>query len=223
MKSICHLVLGPNLHGHRRKSKLPQDTHICITQNFSPPEGFANHVMKPQSLLPVETFCAGSGPMDFLSIVTFIEELDKVMISRSMRSSYKLLICGGPNRRSLTNTAFLLGAYMILKLDLKSSYTCYCFRGIDPNAFEPYTDPSSSSSDFHLSIADCWQAIERAKRLSWIDMPKPSAPYRWGLLDADAYAYYNDPLNADMHEIVPGSLFVLRASKRLGGKLYVDK
>ena len=223
MNSICHLVIGPTLQGQRKSCKVPADTHVYLTQGFSLPDGFASSALHPERFLPKETFCAGAGPMDFHSIIAFIQELDKLVFPERKGVSRKIVVCGGPTRRSFTNTSLLLGAYMILKLDLKSSYTSYCFRGIDPKAFESYKDASSTHSDFSLSIADCWQAIERAKGFSWIAMPEHNAPYRWGSLDADAYAYYNDPLNADLHEIVPGHFFALRASKNLGGRLYVDR
>ena len=180
-------------------------------QTFSP-ENFFQHA----------TFCEELGPLDILSIVKFIRELDAVVFREGKDVSRKIVCCAGPNRRSLTNTVFLLGAYLILKLDLKSSHTSYCFRGIDPSAFLPYRNEAPSSSDFDLSIADCWQALERAKSCGWIGLPRTSSPYRWGLIDIDAHAYYNDPLTADLHAIVPGRLIALRAPRDLGGRSHVD-
>ncbi len=58
--------------------------------------------------------------------------------------------------------------------------------------------------------------------MGWIGLPKPSAPYLWGSIDAEAYDYYSDPLNADMHELVPGRLFAVRTPKDLGGREYLD-
>lgn len=220
-KSICHLVLGPASET-RKKSKLPLDTHIFLAQNFSLPEGFVYDAFKPERFLQTEVFSGGSGPIDFLSIVQFIREFDAYVFSKQPDFSRKIVCFGGPTRRSFTNTAFLLGAYLILKLDLKASSTAYHFRGIDPSAFEPFMDPSASHSDFTISVAECWNALERSKECGWISFPAPNTPYCWGLIDSDEYAHYNDPLNADLHELVPGRLFAMRAPKQILGGCFCD-
>ena len=225
LKSICHLVIGPgtiSLGSNRNKNVLPPETHIFIAKEGCHPEGLEYQLFRPDKFLAGTTFSQGCDPLDIQSVIQFIQELDNVIYRASQDLSQKIVCCAGSSRRTFTNTSFLLGAYMILKLNLKPSHTAYCFRGIDPDAFESFRDPASPHSDFALSVADCWHAIERAKGCGWIGLPRPDAPFRWGLIDVDAYAYYNDPVNADLHEIVPGRLVALRAPKDLGGRSYVD-
>jgi hypothetical protein len=222
-KPICHLVIGPTTEQKKKMNKLPSDTYIFLVKDFSFPEGFVCDEFRPESFLPAETYCEGPGPIDFLSMVRFMKEFDDLIFRQDSGFTRRIVCYGGPTRRSFTNTVFLLGAYLILKLDCKASTAGYHFRGIDPSAFELFTDPSASQSNFTLSVADCWGAIERSKGCGWIEFPRPNRPYRWGLIESDAYAHYNDPLNADLHEIVPGRLFALRAPSRLDGRSFVDK
>jgi hypothetical protein len=225
LRSVCHLVIGPdtiNPSANRIKRDLPHDTHIFIAQEGCLPEGLKHQLFRPEKFLTNTTFSQGCDPMDIQAVIQFIQALDSMIYSTGHDVSQKIVCCAGTSRRSFTNTAFLLGAYIILKLNMKSSFTAYCFRGIDPAAFESFRDPGSSHSDFALSVLDCWNAIERAKACGWIGPPRPDAPFRWGLLDIGAYAHYNDPVNADLHEIVPGHLVAMRAPKDLGGRSFVD-
>ena len=219
------MVIGPNTCSratHKSKCSLPPETHIFIAQEDSLPVGFEYQVFRTEKFLQYDTFYHGSGPVDMLSMVKFIKEFDKIVFQKGSNLPQKIICSAGHNRRSFTCTSFLLGAYMILKLELKSSHTSYCFRGINQDAFEPFKESGSSVSDFSLSLADCWQALERAKSHGWIGLPQPNAPYRWGQIDMDAFAYYNDPLNADMNEIIPGTLYAMRMPKDLAGNSHED-
>jgi hypothetical protein len=225
-KPIFHLVFGPSTcsrAAHFSQGSLPPNTHIFLAYDSALPSENEFHMFWPEKFLMHATFCEGFGPLDILSITKFVRELDAVIFRKEVDDSRKIVCCAGPNRRSITNTVFLIGAYLIMKLGLKSSHTSYCFRGIDPSAFLPFRNYNChSSTDFDLSITDCWQALERAKGCGWISLPHHTEPYRWGLIDIDAYAYYNDPVNADLHAIIPGRLIALRAPKDLGGRSYVD-
>ena len=46
--------------------------------------------------------------------------------------------------------------------------------------------------------------------------------HMWGMFDKEAYDHYGHPLNADLHEVVPGRLIALKGPKDLGGVPYVD-
>ena len=224
-KPIFHLVYGPSTCSratHLSKGTLPPDTHIFMAYDSALPGENEFHMFWPEKFLMHATFCEGSGPLDILSIIKFVRELDAVVFRKEVDVSRKIVCCAGPNRRSITNTSFLIGAYFIIKLGLKSSHTSYCFRGIDPSTFLPFSNNCPTNSDFELSITDCWQALERAKGCGWIGNPHPTEPYRGGLIDIDAYAYYNDPVNADLHAIIPGQLVALRAPRDLGGRHYLD-
>ena len=44
----------------------------------------------------------------------------------------------------------------------------------------------------------------------------------WGSIDLDEYEHNADPLNGDMHEVVPGKFLVFRAPQDLGGMIHLD-
>jgi hypothetical protein len=50
---------------------------------------------------------------------------------------------------------------------------------------------------FHLHVEDCWRGLWRAKQLAWVNFAG------FELYD---YEYCDSPLNADLHELVPGKL-----------------
>ena len=71
-------------------------------------------------------------------------------------------------------------------------------------------------SSFGLHIQDCLQALFRAKNLDWVDFGPDG-------FDAVEYQLLDNPLNADMHEAVPGKLVVMRGPRDLpGGARWLD-
>ena len=57
-----------------------------------------------------------------------------------------------------------------------------------------YRDVSPGEQNFHLHLEDCWQGIWRARKLGWVDFGPTGFSY-------DEYTHYDDPLNADLHEV----------------------
>ena len=53
--------------------------------------------------------------------------------------------------------------------------------------------------------------------------PRPYSSHRWGRIDAAEYAHYDDPLNGDLHEVVPGELVAFRGPRDLAGAVYRDR
>ena len=58
------------------------------------------------------------------------------------------------------------------------------------------------------------------KQNQWVQLPTGSG--LWGRIDFDEYVHLDDPLNADMHEIVPGKLVAFRGPRDVGPRLYSD-
>mmetsp|Transcript_39317 Transcript_39317/g.82322 ORF Transcript_39317/g.82322 Transcript_39317/m.82322 type:complete len:237 (-) Transcript_39317:26-736(-) len=81
---------------------------VCIAQgihNFSATKKF--RPFRPQATLQYHAFCDDFGPMDILSITTFINLLDYELASFP---SCKIVMCVEQGRRALANAVFLLGA-----------------------------------------------------------------------------------------------------------------
>ena len=67
---------------------------------------------------------------------------------------------------------------------------------------------SYEGSKFKLDVRDCFLALYRSKAMHWVDFGPDG-------FDAEEYDQLDNPLNADMHEIVPGKLLVMRGPKDL--------
>jgi cell division cycle 14 len=164
-------------------------------------------------------FCDDFGPMNFASVASFIEDLDREIVACS---SPALVYCARKGRRALTNAAFLLGAYMVLRLNTTPCEVSRRFEGIGEENIEDYRDATFSPPDFGLRLIDCWAGLHRAMESSWLAPPTRQAPQTWGKIDIDEYAHYEDPLNGDLHEVVPGKLIAFKGPKDLRGRVYTD-
>ena len=147
-----------------------------------------------------------------------------------MHPGRKIVYYVGRGKRSLTNAAFLLGGYMILKHNETAQSVAKCFHWLDGSLIEPFSSPSDSTAGStaadgldSLSLVDCWAALEHAKALAWLQVPRSEHDCRWGQIDPDEYEHYHSPLNADLHQIVPGKLAVVSPPADLAGRDYRDE
>jgi cell division cycle 14 len=111
---------------------------------------------------------------------------------------------------------------MILKEDLTPDQVAAGFAGIKQDQLENFRDATHLPADFGLTLRDVWGGLYRGKQCGWIDRPaRDDSPF-WGQIDIDEYEHYDNPANADLHELVPGKLIALRGPVDLGGVLYAD-
>jgi cell division cycle 14 len=167
-----------------------------------------------------DAFCDDFGPMNLLSIVDFIQTLDQ-QVDAGISDTVVYVAKKGP--RGLTNAVFLLGAYMLLKLDMSPNCIAERFADLDSNLIESYRDASFDRPDFGLSLLDCWSGIHRAMEHHWLARPVEPTSVHWGRINIAEYEQYNDPLNADLHEVVPGKLVAFRGPRNIAGALYRDR
>ena len=152
------------------------------------------------------------GPFNLASVHTFCEIVDRM---RKQHPTEVLALQCKPDPCSLTNTVFLVGSYMIMK---RSNDVSDVLTALGPilSKVVPYRDVSPGPQNFNLHVEDCWRGLFRAKSLTWVDFSP-------GGFDATEYAILDNPLNADLHEIVPGKLVAMRGPKGLpDGQLWID-
>ena len=91
---------------------------VCIGQNI---KTFAStmkfHCFRPQKLLKYHAFRDDFGPLNFSCVSRFIELLND---EKANHPECKIVYLVDAGSRELTNAAFLLGAYMLLQLSIKS-------------------------------------------------------------------------------------------------------
>ena len=164
--------------------------------------------------------CNDFGPMNLDCIVKFVQRLDETLAEFPTSRIFYLVDEG---RRQLTNAVFLLGSYLLLKRNMPVDDVIENFRWADDETIiEGYRDATFSEPTFRLSLADCWRGLAKGMQVGWLSFPKPESPWLWGEIDMEQYVHYDDPLNGDLHEVVPGKLVAFKGPHELGGKEYQD-
>ena len=84
------------------------------------------------------------------------------------------------------------------------------------------SNPHCSENGFETGVADqtemkdCLRALLRAKQIGWVNFGE-------GCFDIQQYKELDSPLNADLHEVVPGKIIMLRGPCDLpGGRFWLD-
>ena len=164
-----------------------------------------------ENLMPYTAFHDDFGPMNLASIFQFCRSVEHSM-KRSPDTPIALKISS--DLRAITNAVFLLGSFMILRLKFSIQSTYSAFESIWPLVLS-YRDVSPGKQNFDLAVQDCWAGLLRAKDLNWVDCDPNQ--------DLTEYMLLDDPLNADLHEIVPGKLIAMRGPQDIaGGHLWKD-
>ena len=192
---------------------------VCVGQNlteFSSTKKF--RCFRPQQSIKYHGFCDDFGPMNFGSIARFVDLLETEL--RSHPES-KIVYCVNAGRREMSNAVFLVGAYMILKLQISSESISTSFEFLDGRV-EAFRDATFSAADFGLTLRDCWRGLEKGMSCGWVQDPSPSQTRLWGSIDVDEYAHWDDPLNGDFHMVVPNKFLAFRGPRDLHGMEYSD-
>lgn len=178
----------------------PQELH----HYFSTDDELGTHICRPFR-------DNGFGPMHLSALLQFVEILDSKLAEYQ---EFRIVYCvdsGEP--RKLANALLLIGSYMVFQghenpVDVWNYLRC----------FEPYIEfyrsshAPTSGEDFCLSLLDCWLALARSMSLGWIEM-----------YDMAEYVHYDNPLEGDMHWIIPDKLLAFRCPRHVPPpKTYVD-
>ena len=210
-KPSCHLIFSVRVKGDGF-------ARVYLSQNGGIPSLSEFNFLDTLEKVHYDSFCDDFGPMNFLSLVRFIEALHQEI---QVDAAVNLVLRCKKGSRAFTNSAFLLGCYLILKANKDPMEVFGCFSGIDSSMFNAYRDATYSKSDFDLQLIDCWSGLKKAQELTWIACPTGPTT-EWGMIEPDEYDHYDNPFNGDLHEVVPGKLVAFRGPKDLGGAEYQD-
>ena len=111
---------------------------------------------------------------------------------------------------------------MIVRLNMVPEMILECFDWLKPTMIEAYRDATYTTSDFDLSLTDCWRGLVKGMEQGWLKLPSSLSDFRWGEIDIDEYEHYDNPLNGDMHEVVPGKLIAFKGPRDLGSHWHRD-
>jgi hypothetical protein len=133
------------------------------------------------------------------------------------------------NRKVITNTALLLGSFLILGQSMEYDDLIAAFKPVS-KLFLTYSDSSSKEYESNISVMDCWKALHHAKSLCWIDLSKDYDIYTGERdsegskrLDMEECLHYSDPVNANLHILIPGKLLFISTPADLpDGRQWLD-
>ena len=154
-----------------------------------------------EGVLTYPRFLDDFGPMSLGTVFKFCKIMEKQLLENS---GHAVALTSSTSKESVTNAVFLLGAYMILRHESELSDLLAAFSPL-MHKIIPFRDISPGRSMFDLHLEDCWGGLLQARNLGWVHFGEGP-----GAFDLARYELLDDPLNADLHEIVPGKLVAMR-------------
>ena len=162
------------------------------------------------------------GPANVLILHKFCQLVDHQILQNNHRST---AFCSSKAPDSRVQAAFLLGAYMIIRHDLSPNDAIerlFSVSGGDAAFFDALGDRNV----YNTTIRDCLGALHRTRRMGWISFADRDANQGSdrSAFNPDEYAHFDSPLNADLHEIVPGRLLLSSCPRDLpDGAAWADR
>jgi cell division cycle 14 len=158
------------------------------------------------------SFCDDFGPVNLACVYRFCQMVESH--SRASPNS-DIVFFSTRDKCMMTNAIFMIGSYMIMKLEHNPKEVLGAFNELKQWAGS-YRDVSPGEQNFHLRILDCWDGLWRAKQLAWVS-------FEPGSFELADYEHCDNPLNADLHEVIPGKFVAMRGPVHIpGGKSYHD-
>jgi cell division cycle 14 len=176
---------------------------VASSDEFNDP---AYHCFSVGEMFSYVGFCDDFGPMNLGTVYRFCKVVDCEI---EMSNDKETALVTNLQPRDLTNAVFLVGCYMIMVMQARPDSVEEAFRPMKGELVS-YRDVSPGPQNFDLNLIDCWRGLWRAKNLSWLSFDPDSENF-----DIDEYEHFDSPLNADLHEIVPGKFVAMRGPRSL--------
>jgi hypothetical protein len=148
------------------------------------------------------------GPANLLMMYKFCELVDLQTLENPHRCT---ALCIGEEPESRNQAALLLGAYMIMRHELSPDDAMERLAPVLSSSSASFPYPESAPSAESLPLRDCLRALQRSRDLGWIRFADGGDDG----FDPEEYAYFDSPLNADLHELVPARLLVSSCPRAL--------
>jgi cell division cycle 14 len=167
----------------------------------------------------IDTLCSDNSFYDYFgpSNLKLAFDFSQMMETQMLISKAPIMLTVSAENKLITRAMFLIGAYLIVMLNMGIDSVMEKVDSFNEMIL-PFTDVLSGAkhSEFALDVKDCFGALVRAKSLNWVDFGPDG-------FDAGEYGLLDNPLNADMHEAVPGKLLVIRGPRDLpNGAKWLD-
>ncbi|XP_037228795.1 dual specificity protein phosphatase CDC14B isoform X1 [Falco biarmicus] len=162
---------------------------LCQT----PKSGAANtHYFCIDDELVYENFYADFGPLNLAMVYRYCCKLNKKLKSYSLIRK-KIIHYTGFDQKKQANAAFLIGSYAIIYLR-KSPEDVYRLILAGSISYLPFRDASFGTCSFHLTLLDCFHAINKALQYGLLD---------FSVFDVNEYEHFERAENGDFNWIIP--------------------
>ncbi|KAG8130729.1 hypothetical protein E2320_017305, partial [Naja naja] len=131
-----------------------------------------------------ENFYADFGPLNLAMIYRYCCKLNKKLKSFTMLRKKIVHYCGSDQKKQ-ANAAFLIGCYTIIYL----------------RESPESVDAAFGTCTFHLTLLDCFHAINKALQYGFLD---------FNTFDANEYEHYERAENGDFNWIIPKKIMAFR-------------
>ena len=186
--------------------------HLALFKEAPSKEDFSTDFtyIAANGLIHYEGFADDFGLMNLASISQFCEFIDQELDN----TKTSIALWSLKDRSGITNTLFLVLSYMLLRREAYLETVLGVFEPMLP-LLVPYRDVSPGPQNFDLHVQDCWKGLLRGMDLGWLRIGPEG-------FDLDEYVHLDSPLNADLHEVVPGKFIAMRGPRDLGDALWED-
>ena len=140
-----------------------------------------------------------SGPKIY-PVCRFVSAL-ACTVDRSVQNQTRVILLVSAGRKQLTNAIFLIGSFLLMKLNFTPEEIWGKFQCLD---LQPYRAGNDHFVDSSPNLIDCWTALQHGIFLKWIALPTSAGI--WGSIDVDEYDHYASLYNGDLVQVIPNKL-----------------
>jgi len=140
-----------------------------------------------------EPYCADFGPVNLGVVHRFCTLMNERMNDQRLAKRH-LVYYTDENTPIRTNTAFLLGAYLVCVQGWSPEQAALPFAAIEPSPFKPFRDATYLPSEYPLTLLDCFSSLHKAITVNF---------FNYDEFDVEDYEFWDHPLNGDLHMVMP--------------------
>lgn len=170
------------------------------------------HYIPVDSKFEYQPFFEDFGPLHLAHVYFFCKLVD-LKIKELSKSKEVLCIVTSHNGKKLSNAAWLVSAYMLIRHNFTPEDAFNLVKDMYPS-FIPFRDPSQSISTFDLTILDCLRGLAKGIEFGFFD---------YDTFNGEEYLFYEQVDNGDLNWIVPGKCIACCGphAKREGNDGYI--
>ena len=182
---------------HMMKGKL---LFLISNGGFVPPELSGWTLFTTDDDFEYYPFCNDFGPFNLAIVYRFCAKL------RSLLDVAPVLYYTTGDHRQAANCAVLIASFLVMHMGRSVEEACQPLASLEPNVLAEFCDVLHGTGGFTLTVRDCVSGIARASAEGLISFTDSS-------FDPDAYDLLDDPLNGDMHAVVPGRFIAFKSPR----------